>query len=153
MVATRGKVETEEPASPPPTGQSSRTTSRMAPESEAPAPAASKTWLRVIALNVMLVLGAMVIMPVMFSESIPSMITLSMPSCSDCDAATPLGSFEGNGVAVDYANFTFRVKDSEAAAAFIASPEEAIPVSTKMLLWVSPSYWSADANAHVCSCA
>ena len=87
------------------------------------------------------------------SLAVPDVIVTPLaPACSDCTAMTAVDVFEGPGTAVEYAKTTFLVRDSEAAAAFIANPEQAIPTSSLLSIYTSSSYWSAAGEAHVCRC-
>jgi hypothetical protein len=87
------------------------------------------------------------------SLAVPDVIVTPLaPACSDCTAMTAVDVFEGPGTAVEYAKTTFLVRDSEAAAAFIANPEQAIPTSSLLAIYTSSSYWSAAGGAHVCRC-
>ena len=87
------------------------------------------------------------------SLAVPDVIVTPLaPACSDCTAMTAVDVFEGPGTAVEYAKTTFLVRDSEAAAAFIANPEQVIPTSSLLAIYTSSSYWSAAGGAHVCHC-
>ena len=70
------------------------------------------------------------------------------PECNGCAALTVLD--EDGAATVEYAGVTFRVNDP---AAFMASPEAALPMSTKLLMYASYAYLTGDvAPAVVCSC-
>jgi len=74
-----------------------------------------------------------------------------LPACNPngCAALTVLD--EDGAATVEYAGVTFKVSDP---AAFMASPEAALPISTKLSMYASYAYLTGDvAPAVVCSCA
>ena len=71
------------------------------------------------------------------------------PACNGCAALTVLD--EDGAATVEYAGVTFKVSDP---AAFMASPEAALPMSTMLSMYASYAYLTGDvAPAVVCSCA
>ena len=152
MTVTRAQKNV--PASPPPTGQASRTkpaSNGVPEEAEAPATSRSKTVINVVILNVLLSIVTIVLGPIVLGTLwLPSMIT-RMPSCTACALAVELD--EGAGVAVEYAKKTFLVKDADAATAFIADPSAMLPLSSKLSMYTNSEFWMNTDAATLCSCA
>ena len=87
-----------------------------------------------------------------------SAVTMVSPalskSCGSCESAV-LCAEEGKATAaVEFGGVTFLLADAQAAAAFVAAPEEHIPTMTMATsFWTSPTYLTGQTPpAEVCSC-
>jgi len=102
-----------------------------------------------VAKGLLFLAAALAVVAALVSSSSP--VSIIGPSqCDACDSAVVIS--EGSASAMYY-GVTFRLADSAAVEEFVASPDQFVPVSTKLTsLWSNPTYWTETQAAKVCVC-